>query len=259
MSYSTLMVIASLLELPTLLLLLVMVGITMTWTKWSQAGRLIASASAVALAAFTLTPAANLIARGLEDTYPPVALTQAPAGAIVVCDAIHVDIATSRKNSSLNSAAECLTEPATLAGRFPNMQLVYVADAASPEARKMQIAAARDNWQSLGIPESRMRFVSGAPDTRDNVARLAAIVPANQRKDWILVSSAMAMPRLAYVFNSQGFRIAPYPVDYRTAAGASAWFDGQNIRTVAMSSRELALGLALRYFGSHIERPEDAT
>ena len=259
MTYSALLTIASLLELPTLLLLLLLVGIALSWTRWSGAGRLIASVSAIALAVFATTPASVWIARQLEDSFPPVVLAEQPAGAIILCEAIHVDLAASRKDSSLTHAAECLTEPASLARRYPGMRLIYVADAISPEARKTQIAAVREFWLSLGIPETQMLLISGSPDPRDNVAQLKAAAPGKDRKGWLLVTSAMNMPRLAYTFASQGLAVTPYPVDYRTAAGANAWFDAQNIKTVAASSRELALGWALRLFGSHIERTADAS
>ena len=178
---------------------------------------------------------------------------------IILCEAIHVELAASRKDSSLTHAAECLTEPASLARRYPGMRLIYVADAISPEARKTQIAAVREFWLSLGIPETQMLLISGSPDPRDNVAQLKAAAPGKDRKGWLLVTSAMNMPRLAYTFASQGLAVTPYPVDYRTGAGANAWFDAQNIKTVAASSRELALGWALRLFGSHIERTADAS
>lgn len=259
MSYSALVTIASILELPTLLLLLLLVGVALSWTRWSGAGRLITSVSAFVLVALATTPAAVLIARQLEDAYPPVALTEQPAGAIILCDAIHIDLATSRKDSSLTRAAECLTEPASLAKRYPGMRLIYVADAASSQARKTEIAAAREVWLSLGIPETQMHFISSSPDPRDNVAQLKAAAPDKELRGYLLVASAMKMPRFAYAFESQGLATTPYPVDYRTAVGANAWFDPQNIRTVAASSRELTLGWALRYFGGHIERAADAS
>ena len=104
-----------------------------------------------------------------KDLFPPVVPAEQPVGAIILAEAIHVDLAAPK--DLFTHAAECLTEPAK-SGQTPSgMRLIYVADAISPEARKTQIAAVREFWLSLEFRNADA-FDFAPLDPRDNVAQL---------------------------------------------------------------------------------------
>ena len=71
-------------------------------------------------------------------------------------------------------------------------------------------------FNESGIDPGRVLLEDRARDTYENALlgkRLADPKPGEQ---WVLVTSAMHMPRAVGVFRAQGWNVIPYPVDYRT-------------------------------------------
>jgi uncharacterized SAM-binding protein YcdF (DUF218 family) len=55
---------------PHLIILLLLAGIALTWTRWRRAGRILSTIMGAALALAAFTPIASLLARPLENRFP---------------------------------------------------------------------------------------------------------------------------------------------------------------------------------------------
>ena len=62
-------------------------------------------------------------------------------------------------------------------------------------------------------------FAAGSDRSRntcENAIYTAQLIKPTKQQTWVLVTSAMDMPRAVGVFRKGGFQVLPYPVDYTT-------------------------------------------
>jgi hypothetical protein len=66
------------------------------------------------------------------------------------------------------------------------------------------------------VPRDRVIVESKSRDTAENAAFTKQLVMPKAGQHWLLVTSAMHMPRAIGVFQKAGFTVDAYPVDYQT-------------------------------------------
>ncbi|MFO1116810.1 MAG: YdcF family protein [Beijerinckiaceae bacterium] len=209
-----------------LLFVLLIAGVALMWTRRRRTGRIVATLATVALALVSFTPIGTLIVRPLEDRFPQATLAEPPTGIIVLGGAMDEAITRLRGQFALNDAAERLTVPVALARRYPQARLVFSGGSGRLRPDEMSESdVARDFWLSMGVAAERMSFEDMSRDTYENVAFTKEIVKPKPGERWLLVTSAMHMPRSVGIFRKLDFPVIPYPVDYRTT-GTSADFVG---------------------------------
>ena len=67
-------------------------------------------------------------------------------------------------------------------------------------------------------------FAAGSDRSRntcENAMFTAQLIKPTNQQTWVLVTSAMDMPRAVGVFRKAGFQVLPYPVDYTTGKDAT--------------------------------------
>ena len=213
-------------QTPNLLIETLLVGVALNWTRWLRAGRIVSTVAAAAIGLFAFTPIANLLARPLEDRFPQPHLTDAPTGIVVLGGAMDEAISQQRGQSSLNEAVERMTEAVALTRRFPEARLVFSGGSGRLHAAGTTEAdVARALWLSLGVPADSMTFESRSRDTYENAVFTKALIQPKPGERWLLVTSAMHMPRSVGIFRKIDFSVIPYPVDYQTG-GVPADFYG---------------------------------
>ena len=83
-----------------------------------------------------------------------------------------------------------------------------------------------DNWEpeglilknkaiSLGVPKEKILVTENVKNTYEESIAVTKLISNNS--SIILVTSAFHMHRSKYLFENQGFRVAPFPVDFRTS------------------------------------------
>lgn len=174
------------------------------------------------LYALSTNTGASLLARPLEDAYPPLSET-GDANAIVVLGGGYLEDSPERGNSGALEAIS--TKRAAygleLSRRF-GLPLVYSGGHSYDSSRAgSEAEAAGLFWKSLGAPEGSFRLEKESQDTKANAAgvrRLAGSGPI------VLVTSAVHMPRALLAFSKAGIRAIAAPTDYiakRTPLGLS--------------------------------------
>lgn len=200
------------------LLALLLVGTALLWTGWRRAGRAILSGTCVFIAIPSIFPIGNLMIAALEDRFPVVKDLPGPVDGIVVLGGTVQQLVTRyRGQPSLTDGAERLTEFAALAKRFPGARLLFTGGSGLLQHQDIkETDTARQLFAQLGLDTSRIAFEGESRNTYENaVFSFRSIRPQPDQK-WVLVTSAMHMPRAIGVFRKAGWRIAPYPVDFHT-------------------------------------------
>ena len=215
--------IAGFLTTPThLAVALVTLGVVLLWTRWRGAGRRVVTVGAILLFALAFLPLSALFVAPLENRFPlPRGELSSPAGIIVLGGSSDEHIEDARGQVTLTDAGARLTTGASLARRFPQARLVFTGGSASFVGSNLTEAnSARRLWTELGVPQDHAIYEDRSRNTYENAIFTRDLVQPKAQETWLLVTSAMHMPRSMGIFRKAGFAVIAYPTDYRTLGDA---------------------------------------
>lgn len=207
------------------LLLLLGTGVVMLWSRWRRAGRILLSAVFVAAFAVAVLPLSALLIHPLEQRFAPAALPDRVDGIIVLGGAVDPVLSASRGQPALKDAAERLVEGIGLAHRFPAATFVFTGGSGRLFDRGATEAdAVRPLLADLGLAANRIVIEDGSRNTFENAVFSRRLVAPDPAQTWLLVTSAVHMPRAVGAFRRAGWDVVPYPVDYRTLRSGPRWW-----------------------------------
>jgi uncharacterized SAM-binding protein YcdF (DUF218 family) len=201
------------------------VGILLLPTRFARAGRRLSVASVVLIASVGILPIGNALTLPLEERFPRWDVAPGtPAGIVVLGGVIDPKISAGRGEVALSDAAERVTATVDLARRYPAARVVFTGGngdliADGPAEADFAIRL----FESLGVPRDRIIVERRARNTVENAAFTKKLVAPESGERWLLVTSAMHMPRAIGVFREAGFSVEAYPVDYQTGGWGDLW------------------------------------
>lgn len=217
---------AGFLALPSNVLILIgLVGLLLLLARCRRTGTTLMVISLVLLAALGFSPVGTLLARPLENRFPAWHDTgRAPAGIVVLGGEIYPELSQDRGVTAITGSASRLIAMVKLAREFPSARIIYSGGNASlipgGPAEADFVGPLLD---SFGIARSRVTLETRSRNTAENAAFSKAIAQPKPGERWLLVTSAMHMPRAIGCFRRVGFAIEAYPVGWRTMkAGVTA-------------------------------------
>ena len=189
---------------------------------WRTGASGLAGFVAVALAAVAVLPIHAWIATPLESRAAvPDPLPEAVDGILVLGGAVEWRVAAARDQLALDAAGERVLAGAALARRYPGAQLAFTGLYA--DALPHDLGTEPDARSLLWGPEfDGARFLGEARSTYEDALVALERLDPGPNETWLLVTSALHMPRAVGVFATLGWSVVPYPVDYRTD-GAYRW------------------------------------
>lgn len=203
---------------PGNLLLIVLVAgvIAAAWSRRRRGFGLIAAATAGLLVIAAL-PIGLWLTAPLEDRFPPNAAPARVDGIVVLGGSVDPGLSRSRGQITLVAAAGRVTETVVLARRYPEARVVISGgDGSLFPGGLSEAAATRDLLVDLGVPAERIVLEGNSRNTYENAVMSRAAAAPKAGETWLLVTSALHMPRAVGCFRKAGWTIVPYPVDYRT-------------------------------------------
>lgn len=202
-------------------LLTLILGLGFALSGRRRSGLAMISLSLAALLVMGFSPAGALMMRGLEERFPPwVDSGQPPTGAIVLGGWTDTDISASRDVVAVNEATERFLEGISLAGRYPNMKLVFTGgDGSLSGDNGNEADDVRRLLQRLHFDEGRVLYERQSRNTAENAAFTKALVNPKPGERWLLITSGWHMARSVGCFRAIGFDVEPVVVDYRTRRG----------------------------------------
>ena len=203
-----------------LLVLLLVLGTALLFTRWRRFGRWLMVAVALVMLAVTVLPVGSWVLAPLEDRFPP--LTRMPDrvdGVIMLGGAVSTFLTAERGQPTVNEHAERFLAFADLARRYPQAKLVFAGGGPMLKGGAFREAdASREVPEWMGMDTSRVIFERESRNTFENAVNAKALVHPIPGETWILVTSAFHMPRAVGLFRAQGWPVVPDPVDYQTGA-----------------------------------------
>jgi uncharacterized SAM-binding protein YcdF (DUF218 family) len=193
---------------------------------------------------FSLRLVSEPLVWGLERRFPPSPkLDRDPGAIILLCGITRVP---ERGEYELTDAGDRLVEAVRLAHRYPSAKLVisgafldgYGADYSEAKTLERLVL-------EMGVTEDRVIVDDRSKNTHENAIETKRLL-AGIDGPYVLVTSAMHMPRAVGCFRKIGVDVTPWPVDYRMKGlGLRGLFPG--VEDMAQSND--ALHEYFGYFG----------
>ena len=203
----------------TALLLLLLLGTVLLWSRWARGGRRIVAVSALLLLITGLSPLGNALILPLENRFPrpEIGQDQRVDGIVVLGGAQDMSNTVRRGVPALNEASERLVEAAALARRYPEARILFTGGSNAVFGdRQSEATGARQLLEALGVEPGRLLLEDKSRNTYQNTQYSLAMAKPENGQTWLLVTSAGHMSRAMGCFRKVGFRVQPWPVDYRT-------------------------------------------
>ena len=199
-----------------LMVMIGLAGIALLPTRFARAGRRLVVASMIFIVAFWALPIGNALILPLEDRFPPWdPVRGTPTGIIVIGGVINPWRSAARGQVSLDEAAARLTSAVELARQYPTTRIVF--------AGRSEAHFAVRFLENLGVPRNRITVETQSRNTAENAVFTKRLIAPKPGERWLLVTSAMHMPRAIGAFRQAGFPVEAYPVDYQTAGWEDLW------------------------------------
>ncbi len=193
-------------------------GAGLAYTRYSTWGRRLTTLSAVLLLLMALGPVGHMLAVPLETRFPaqPDDIDP-PDGIVVLGGAVGEAPDFRRDHASFSAAAERVIAPLELLRRYPKARLVFTGGSGSLlGSRSTEAQLVRQFWRAIGLDQGDVVYEDRSRNTFENALFTRDLVKPKEGERWLLVTSAMHMPRAVGNFRKVGFPVIAYPVDYRT-------------------------------------------
>ena len=194
-----------------------LIGIALLATGRARMGRCMVVASLILIAAVGVLPIGRWLALPLEDRFPRWDTTRGvPTGIIVLGGGvIKPEISVNRGEIAVGNSADRIVAAVELARRYPSAQVVFVGRNEADFVIRF--------FEKFGVPQDRIVVERKSRDTAENATFAKQLIMPKPGERWLLVTSAIHMPRAVGVFRKMGFAVDAYPVDYQTAGTQDLW------------------------------------
>ncbi len=213
------------LSLPSnLVMVLLLAGTGLSFTRFAPLARRILLAASLLVLVVAETPLSPDLAGFLEDRFS----SHEPAhvdGVIVLGGAVDPRISRARGYPSLNGAADRVTAMAALIHRHPEARVVYSGGSGDPlYPDETEAPIARQLLESIGVDTRAVVFEDRSRNTHENAVFSRQVMAPRPGETWLLVTSAVHMPRAVGSFRAVGWPVLPFPVNYGTTGEPFAGF-----------------------------------
>jgi uncharacterized SAM-binding protein YcdF (DUF218 family) len=221
-----------LLQPSNLALLALTLGLALLLLRRPRAGTAWAALALLALLLPSLLPLTAWLAAPLENRFETPTPDRVD-GVVVLGGAVSPGLTAARGLPALTDGAERMTEFVALALRYPEAELLFSGGSSALLGSPLTEAeVARRLFVSLGL-EGRVRYEDASRDTAENARLSFQLAQPQPGERWLLVTSALHLPRAVLSFEAVGWDVIPYPVDYLTRGDGRLRVDPDLIANLA--------------------------
>jgi uncharacterized SAM-binding protein YcdF (DUF218 family) len=194
-----------------------LIGLVLLCTRFLRLASWLIVTGLVLIAFVGFSPLGRILILPLEQRFPPCDASRGPPDGIVVLGgAISPDISMARGVVSLNGGAERITVATELARRYPNARIVFSGGTGSLFGGALEAPFAVKEFEALGIARDRITAEEQSRNTIENAVFSRLVAQPKPGERWLLVTSAVHMPRAIAAFRAAGFPVEACPVSWRT-------------------------------------------
>ena len=197
--------------------LLLLLGVVRLWRSHGRRGLPLVVIVTMAFVGITFVPFGDWLITPLESRFPVPTIPGSVDGIILLGGAVEPRVVGERVEPAVNGAADRLLSFMVLARRYPNAKLLLVGgEAAILPHGHSEAELTRDLLVAQGFERGRMLVEPRSRNTIENAIFAKAVAEPKPSETWLLVTSAVHMPRAVGCFRHAGWVALPFPTDYRT-------------------------------------------
>jgi uncharacterized SAM-binding protein YcdF (DUF218 family) len=198
--------------------------------------------SSVCLLAFSFSPLSTLMMLSLAERFPVwQANGRTPDGIIVLGGGIEAEVTSARGPLEVNSAGDRVFAMLDLARRYPKARIVYTGgDGSLTQKGDSEAPVAGRLLDDAGLTNGRVVLEMDSRTTFENAVFTRQMVEPKPGELWLLVTSAVHMPRSIANFRAAGFQVEAYPVDFRTQGWSDLW-ENNNRASIFLARSDAAM------------------
>jgi len=194
-------------------------------TRWARVGFTLTVTGGFGLLVFGLLPTSHYLASALESRIPVTGqLPGNVAGIILLSGAERPAASEAFGEPQLGRHATRYVAALRLAERYPDARFVYSGGARTEPGKGplgTQSAVAAEILGSIGLDPARVVYESESRDSCDHGVNVRRLVSPQPGEPWVVVTSAMHMPRVLACFEAAGWGdVIPYPTDFKVVLGS---------------------------------------
>jgi uncharacterized SAM-binding protein YcdF (DUF218 family) len=235
-------------------LLLLVLGVLLQATRWRRLGKGLVIAVAVSFLLIFFLPLDNWLATPLENQFRRPPWPDHVDGMIVLGGGENGAVFAARGVMGPSAGDPRLIAAAELARHYPQAKLIFSGGMAPLEKGEMSEAGvARAIFAQLGVPPSRLTLENRSRNTWENFVYSKNLAQPRANETWLLVTSAIHMPRAMGIAARVHWRMLPWPSDYLTTGRPSGirWNSSltAHLETIELAVHEWAGLAAYRMMG----------
>jgi uncharacterized SAM-binding protein YcdF (DUF218 family) len=194
-----------------------LIGLVLLCTRFRRLASWLILTSLVLIAFVGFSPLGRILTLPLEQRFPPWDASRgAPTGIVVLGGVISPDISSARGVVALSDAAERITVAVELARRYPNARIIFSGGTGALFGGALEAPFAVKEFESLGIAHDRITAEEQSRNTIENAVFSRLLAQPKPGERWLLVTSAIHMPRAIVAFRAAGFPVEACPVNWHT-------------------------------------------
>src|SRR3569832_1608337 len=189
---------------------------------WRQDAQTAFTGIAVALLLLvTILPVGIWLARSLENTYPrPSKLPPHIEGILVLDGGMGGGVEMARGAPTPNNSMPRILAAVDLARRYPSARLIYSGCIDQREQGRARMrAAVRQLVAAMGLAPARVTFEDRSTNSEQSMVNLRKMLHPMPGQTWMLVTSAVHLPRSMQLAQDIGWQLTPWPSDYVSPPG----------------------------------------
>lgn len=155
-------------------------------------------------------------ARALEDRFPRPAWPARVDGILVLGGGLDTVMLRARGIPRPEQSEARLVAGLEAARRYRRAVLVFSGGGPSGDGRLSESVTAGHVFAQMGADPHRLLLESRAHDTYENILFSRRLANPRRGQVWLLVTSALHMPRAMITASALGWKMVPWPSDYRT-------------------------------------------
>lgn len=216
MEFAVLSRVAAVLFTPgNLLLWGLLIGVALLFTRRNAGARMLLAAVGIMALLIAALPLDAWLARPLEDRFSRLVLPAHVNGILVLSGGLNVTVFTARGVPAPDSTEGRLVAAADLARQHPEAKLIFSGGIAPViGGSRPETIVARNVLAQLGVAPARVIWEDRARSTWENFTYAKAIAKPGPGDVWIVITSALNMPRAMAIAERVCWPVLPWPSDY---------------------------------------------
>jgi len=192
-------------------------------SRTARIGRGLTITGGLALLVFGVLPVSHYLVHPLETRFSIPRLPAEVTGIILLAGSERPAASDEYGEPQVGARGSRYVTALRLAARYPEARVVFTGGSrteAGKGALGTQTGVAAEILGSIGFDPARVTFDEQARDTCGNASGTRALVQPQPGETWVVVTSAMHMPRTIACFRAAGWgEVIPYPTDHKVVIG----------------------------------------